>query len=159
MKTTPYPRMHVSYYVSDIDKTVAFYTKFFGDEPVKVKPGYAKYELESPALVISFVMSKDMVRPDFGHLGFQVESKEELDAKLNQIKKHRLEYLEENEVSCCYAKQDKFWVTDPDGIKWEVYQFHEDVEFNDPHYTTACCPTDEAKDEKEACCEPEMQCC
>lgn len=159
MKTTPYPRMHVSYYVSDIDKTVAFYTKFFGDEPVKVKQGYAKYELQSPALVISFVMSKDKVRPDFGHLGFQVESKEELDAKLTQIKKHQLEYLEENEVSCCYAKQDKFWVTDPDGIKWEVYQFHEDVEFNDPHYATACCPTDEAKDDKEVCCEPEMQCC
>lgn len=151
--------MHVSYYISDIDKTVSFYTKLFGIEPTKVKSGYAKFELENPSLVISFVMSKEKVRSDFGHLGFQVESKQELENKLSEVQKLGLEYLEEKDVSCCYARQDKFWVSDPDGIKWEVYQFHEDVEFNDPHYATACCPTDETKENKEACCEPEMECC
>ena len=159
MTNSKYPKMHVSYYVSDIDKSVSFYNKFFGVEPTKVKTGYAKYELESPSLVISFVMSKEKVRADFGHLGFLVESNEALNERLLAVQGHGIDFLEEKEVNCCYAKQDKFWVTDPDGIKWEVYHFHEDVEFNDPHYSTTCCPTDEPKSEKESCCKPEMECC
>lgn len=158
-----FPRMHVSLYVSDITKTVDFYTSFFGIEPVKVKPNYAKYILESPSLIISFVENKERVQQNFGHLGFQVESIEDLNIKLWEAKKKNIVAKEEIGTNCCYAKQDKFWVNDPDGVQWEVYYFHEDAEFNDPHYemgdASACCMPAEKKKvslseigNKKSCC-------
>ena len=141
----PFPRMHVSLYVTDIQKTTEFYTSFFGVEPNKIKPGYAKYILEDPSLIISFVQNKDRVQENFGHLGFQVETEEELNLRLWEAKKKNLVAKEETGTNCCYAKQDKFWVNDPDGVQWEVYYFHEDVEFNDPHYEMT---------EAKACCSP-----
>src|SRR4030095_11832733 len=131
---SPFPRMHASLYVSDIQQSVEFYTQFFGREPVKVKPGYAKFVLENLSLIISFVENKEMVQSNFGHLGFQVETIEDLNIRLWEAKKKNLVAREEIGTNCCYAKQDKFWVNDPDGVQWEVYYFHEDAEFNDPHY-------------------------
>jgi catechol 2,3-dioxygenase-like lactoylglutathione lyase family enzyme len=146
MKTNQ-PRMHASFYVSDLHKTTSFYNSFFDTLPVKEKPGYTKYVLNSPALVISFIENPDKVNSNFGHLGFQVESEEALNLSLWRAKKEQLVTLEETGTSCCYAKQDKYWVTDPDGVQWEVYYFHEDSEFNDPKYelneAAACCmPSD-----------------
>jgi catechol 2,3-dioxygenase-like lactoylglutathione lyase family enzyme len=142
-----FPRMHASLYVSDIKKSIEFYTQFFGQQPAKVKPNYAKYVLENPSLIISFIENKDRVQANFGHLGFQVETLEDLNIKLWQAKKNNLVAREETGTNCCYAKQDKFWVNDPDGVQWEVYYFHEDAEFNDPHYemnkTSACCSSQE----------------
>lgn len=154
----PFPRMHVSLYVSDIQKSVEFYTQFFGQEPAKVKPRYAKYVLENPSLIISFVENKERVQSNFGHLGFQVETLEDLNIKLWEAKKNNLVAREEMGTNCCYAKQDKFWVNDPDNVQWEVYYFHADAEFNDPHYemsgTSACCSPSEKNEEKTvaACC-------
>ena len=138
-----FPRMHVSLYVSDMQQSVNFYTAFFGQEPQKVKPKYAKFVLESPSLIISFVENKERVQQNFGHLGFQVETVEDLNIRLWQARKQNLVTREETGTNCCYAKQDKFWVNDPDGVQWEVYYFHDDAEFNDPHYemgeASACC--------------------
>ena len=142
----PFPRMHVSLYVSDIQKSIEFYSQFFDQEPAKVKPNYAKFILENPSLIISFVENKDRVQSNFGHLGFQVESLEDLNIKLWEAKKRNLVSREEKGTNCCYAKQDKFWVNDPDGVQWEVYYFHEDAEFNDPHYVMT---------EAKACCSPQ----
>ncbi|HEY1040168.1 MAG TPA: ArsI/CadI family heavy metal resistance metalloenzyme [Bacteroidia bacterium] len=143
MKTNPFPRMHVSLYVSNVQQSVKFYNALFGQEPSKVKPNYAKYTLESPSLIISFVENKERVQQNFGHLGFQVESIEELNKRLEEAKAKNIVSKEEVGTSCCYAKQDKFWANDPDGVQWEVYYFHDDAEFNDPHYemseATACC--------------------
>jgi len=143
-----FPRMHVSYYVKDIQKTVSFYTAFFGVEPVKVKEDYAKFVLESPSLIISFVENADRVHANFGHLGFQVQTQEEVFSRLALAKSLGLTVTEELETSCCYAKQDKFWVTDPDGVMWEVYYFHHDVSFNDPRY---------ANETTEVCCTPKQK--
>jgi len=147
--------MHASLYVSNIQNTVDFYTQFFGQDPVKVKPGYAKFVLQSPSLIISFVENKERVQQNFGHLGFQVETLEDLNIKMWEAKKNNLVASEEIGTTCCYAKQDKFWVNDPDGVQWEVYYFHEDADFNDPHYemsgTEACCNPSE-KAEAGACC-------
>ena len=143
--------MHVSLYVSDINRSVDFYTNFFGQQPTKVKPNYAKYVLENPSLIISFVENKDRVQSNFGHLGFQVETLAELDTKLADAKIKNLVSKEEIGTNCCYAKLDKFWVSDPDNVQWEVYYFHADAEFNDPHFemleANACCTvsTDEVK--------------
>ena len=147
MATVPFPRMHVSLYVSDLAASINFYTAFFGQPADKVKAGYAKYVLDNPALVISFVENKERVQGNFGHLGFQVETEQELAQRLLAAQSSKLEVLEEMGTNCCYANQDKFWVSDPDGHQWEVYYFHEDVAFNDPHYalgeSSNCCVTPE----------------
>lgn len=144
--TAKFPRMHVSLYVADMQKTIDFYTTFFGQAPSKVKAKYAKYELENPSLIISFIENKDRVQAHFGHLGFQVGTVEEMKERLAVAKEQGIVEREEIGTACCYAVQDKFWVNDPDGVQWEVYYFHEDAQFNDPHYEVgkavsekACC--------------------
>ncbi len=134
MEAPVFPRMHVSLYVADLAATVNFYTAFFGQPAAKIRRGYAKYVLDKPALIISFVENPDRVASSFGHLGFQVETVQELDERLATARRAGLVQREEMGTSCCYAKQDKFWVHDPDGVEWEVYYFHEDAEFNDPRY-------------------------
>ena len=134
METSVFPRMHVSLYVSDLTATVNFYSAFFGQPAAKIKPGYAKYVLDKPSLIISFVQNPERVASNFGHLGFQVETVQEMEQRLEVARSAGLVAREEMGTSCCYAKQDKFWVNDPDGVEWEVYYFHEDAEFNDPRY-------------------------
>jgi catechol 2,3-dioxygenase-like lactoylglutathione lyase family enzyme len=169
MNTPTFPRMHVSLYVSDIAKSIAFYEKFFTVKANKTKSNYAKFILDAPSLIISFVENKERVQSNFGHLGFQVENPEVLTQKLEQAKQQGFVVKEEIGTACCYAVQDKFWVSDPDGHQWEVYYFHEDAEFNDPHYemesTQACCmpPVKEKKRismaELQKACEPNSSCC
>jgi predicted enzyme related to lactoylglutathione lyase len=101
----PFPRMHVSLYVSDLNQSVAFYNQFFGQEPVKVKSGYAKYVLEKPSLIISFVENPEQVQANFGHLGFQVETVEELNERLWKARGQGIVSKEETGTNCCYAKQ------------------------------------------------------
>ncbi|SHI87203.1 Catechol 2,3-dioxygenase [Hymenobacter daecheongensis DSM 21074] len=145
MQTAVFPRMHVSLYVSNLAATVSFYDAFFRQPAAKIRPGYAKYVLDQPSLIISFVENADRVQSHFGHLGFQVETVAELDERLTAARAAGLVQREEVGTSCCYAKQDKFWVNDPDGVEWEVYYFHEDAEFNDPRYqaeaagSSQCC--------------------
>lgn len=133
-------RMHVGYTVSNIEKTIEFYNKFFETEPVKIKEGYAKYLLDSPSLNISFNLGS-RPEPQHIHFGIEVQDPEILKKKLGNALSQNLPVDEQNEVKCCYAKQDKFWVTDPDGYKWEVFKFLEDVEENDKEYASegACC--------------------
>jgi len=130
--------MHVS-----LQNSVDFYILFFGIPPVKVKPGYAKFVLEHPSLIISFVENKERVQANFGHLGFQVETLDALNERLAVARTLNIVAKAEMGTNCCYATQDKFWVNDPDGVQWEVYYFHADADFNDPHYQTtqaeACC--------------------
>lgn len=162
--------MHVSLYVKSIAETLDFYTKFFGKAPEKVKPGYTKWVLENPALVISFVEKPDRVESSFGHLGFQVETMDQLKTKLELMNAYKLNIREEMGTSCCFALQDKFWVADPDGYQWEVYVFHEDVQFNDPHHEIAvqeadkqssCAPAEKTKVPMENLgqCTPGSNCC
>jgi len=149
MEAPTFPRMHVSLYVSDLTATVNFYTAFFGRPAAKIRRGYAKYVLDKPALIISFVENPARVASNFGHLGFQVETVEEMEQRLAQARATGLVAREEMGTACCYAKQDKFWVNDPDGVEWEVYYFHEDAEFNDPRYQQEY---DQADTSNSQCC-------
>ena len=163
--------MHVSLYVSNMAATVNFYNTFFGQPAEKVKKNYAKYVLDTPSLIISFVENPGKVQPQFGHLGFQVETLAQMEEKLAEMKKFKMSVREERGTACCYAVQDKFWMADPDGHQWEVYYFHEDAEFNDPHYSdenaSACCmPTPEEKPKvalselgNSSSCTPGSGCC
>lgn len=169
--STTFPKMHISLYVNDILETVNFYTSFFGKPADKVKKDYAKYILDEPALIISFIENPERVQENFGHLGFQVASKEEVLRRLDAVQKMNIKTLEEMGTSCCYAIQDKFWVTDPSGVQWEIYYFHQDTAFNDPHYETgesnACCMPPEKEEKKkvalaeisENSCAPGSGCC
>lgn len=131
-------KFHIGMHVSDIQKTVDFYQHLFGSEPVKKKSDYAKFELDNPGLVISFIESPQKVGSHFGHLGIRVNSQEELEAKKSEVSGYLQIALEEEATNCCYAIQNKFWVNDPDGYEWEVYHFLEDTE-NKPKYSAASC--------------------
>lgn len=171
MNNSPsFPKMHISLYVSDLRQTQAFYTALFDQQPDKVKDGYIRFTIPKPALVISFLENPERVQSHFGHLGMQLETLEEVEKGLNRLKPLGMVSKEEMGVACCYALQDKFWATDPDGHQWEMYYFHEDVEFNDPHYSSAdaeaCCTPEEkaaAKNEvvatEDSCCTPGSNCC
>ncbi len=166
-----YPRMHVSLYVHNIAETVNFYSLLFGKPADKIKDGYAKYILDKPSLIISFVENSERVSENFGHLGIQVETVEEMHERLDRVKNSGLKTKEEMGTNCCYAQQDKFWVEDPNGVQWEIYYFHQDVEFNDPRYTDGseevCCAPSHNTKKKVALadlataesCDPESGCC
>jgi len=119
-------KFHVGLNVSNIEQTINFYKRLFGVEPVKVKSDYAKFELDNPGLVISFIESKTP-SSKFGHLGIRVNSDVELAERKQAIEPLIDIKLEEKNTSCCYAVQNKFWVNDPDGYEWEVYHFLEDA--------------------------------
>ncbi len=155
MKDQIFPRMHVGYYVSNIAETIDFYTRFFETEPVKVKKGYAKFILTEPSLNISFIESEQPVQPHFIHFGIEVDDPRQLRQKLGNALSQNLSIDEEKEVQCCYAKQDKFWVQDPDGYRWEVYHFKEDVEENDPKYSKEgqCCAPEVQSESEAVCCQ------
>ncbi len=125
--------------VSNIHNSINFYQKLFGTEPVKVEKGYAKFDLDNPGLVISFIEAPDKVAKDFGHLGFRVNSDEELRSKKTDLEKEIEIALEEENTACCYAIQNKFWVNDPDGYEWEVYHFLEDTKSNEKKYSAVGC--------------------
>lgn len=126
---------HLSLYVSQLEASVAFYRAFLGTEPIKRKPQYAKFQLQDPQWVISLVENARLAHPHFGHVGIVVADTEAVHQWRTAAESRGVSIARiEEGTRCCYAKQDKFWVSDPDGIQWEVYTFHEDSEWNDPQH-------------------------
>ena len=151
------PATHVSYAVSSIKDTIAFYTDLFESAPVKVKPDYAKFELEDPALVISFIQSPDKAKLGLpgAHFGIRLGTAEEVIKRREQLERASYALDVEEDVSCCYALQDKFWVKDPDGVRWEIYTFKGDTEELQSDTASGCCNDAKVDSEKEtatACC-------
>lgn len=133
---------HLSLYVSNLERSVDFYQAFFGIAPAKVKPKYAKFKLEDPQWVISLVENPALTQSGFGHVGIVVDDTQTVDNWMKAAEARGVSIaLVEQGTLCCYAKQDKFWVKDPDGVQWEVYTFHEDSEWNDPQYSASQLPT------------------
>lgn len=157
-----FPHMYVPIHVSYINETIKFFTSFLGLNPTKIKQGYTKFILEKLSLIISMVENLSCVK-DNGHWGIQVDSTEELESSRNIAKSLGLVSNEETGVNCCYAKQNKLWVTDLDGIRWEYYYFHEDAAFNKPHFVeenaTQCCfPLKSAPQRKVTLCDLSKSC-
>ena len=113
-------RFHVHMAVDDLQQNIRFYSSVFGTEPAVVKQDYAKWMLEDPR--INFAISTHGAKAGVNHLGIQVDSDAELQDMQGQLVEAKLPVLEQKEVSCCYAKSDKYWVTDPQGIAWETYR-------------------------------------
>lgn len=112
-------RLHVHVSVKDLSESIRFYRTLFGAEPSVTQPDYAKWMLEDPR--VNFAISMNRQPAGLNHLGFQVESDEELRGMRAQLQAADARMVEEGEQSCCYAKSDKYWVTDPTGIAWETF--------------------------------------
>jgi catechol 2,3-dioxygenase-like lactoylglutathione lyase family enzyme len=118
-------RVQLALNVSDIDEAVAFYTKLFGTEPAKRQPGYANFAIANPPLKL--VLMEDTTARGNGaagalnHLGVEVQTPEEVTAATGRLSDTGLDTEVEEQTTCCYAVQDKVWVSDPDGAPWEVY--------------------------------------
>lgn len=115
-------KTHVALNVTNIEKSVAFYQAMFGVAPVKHKADYAKFDIANPALNLTLNLAENVQQGGaLSHLGVQVESTEDVQAAINRFKEAGLALFEEKDTNCCYALQDKVWVTDPDGNRWEVF--------------------------------------
>ncbi len=121
-------RFHFSLNVSDLARSVEFYTKLFGVAPAKNFPDYAKFELAQPPLVFSLVPNAPASTGALSHLGFPVSSREEVEATALRLREAGLEVSCQNGTVCGYAKQDKIWIADPDHNYWEVYVIHADID-------------------------------
>jgi catechol 2,3-dioxygenase-like lactoylglutathione lyase family enzyme len=112
-------RFHIHVSVADLKDSIRFYSQMFGAEPAVLKEDYAKWMLDDPR--INFAISRDRQPIGVNHLGFQVDSDEELRGMQAQLEAADAAMIQENEQPCCYAKSDKYWVTDPTGIAWETF--------------------------------------
>lgn len=146
-------RLHVHVAVPDLTQSIRFYSTLFGAEPVKVKPDYAKWMLEDPR--VNFAISQRGARaPGVDHVGVQVDSRAELDELAGRLKAAGEQTLDEEAVSCCYAKGDKTWVNDPAGVRWETFytfgdatSYGEDAHIAQEAPAVACCGTAATKPE------------
>ena len=120
--------MHVSLHVKSIDDSIPFYSALFGSGPAKVKPGYAKFDAESVVLSLEENAQDCGCICGLSHLGIRVASTEEVLATRARLAGLGLKIEEEMNTSCCYALQDKIWLTDPSGYRWEIYTFKGDTE-------------------------------
>ena len=113
-------RVQLALNVDDIDAAVAFYSKLFATEPAKTKPGYANFAIAEPPLKLVLIENPGK-GGTLNHLGVEVGSTDEVSAATARLSGEGLATATEDEVTCCYAVQDKVWVDDPGGAAWEIY--------------------------------------
>lgn len=132
-------RVQLALNVDDLDAAVNFYSKLFDAEPAKVKPGYANFALAEPPLKLVLIESPGR-GGTVNHLGVEVETSEKVHDEIARLSAEGLITDEEIGTTCCFAKQDKVWVTGPAGEMWEIYTVLADSEeFGAPAATSACC--------------------
>ena len=114
-------RLQLALNVDDLEESVAFYSRLFATEPAKVRPGYANYAIAEPPLKLVLIENPG-AGGSVNHLGVEVEDVERVDAFQTRLAQDGLASVDERDTTCCYAQQDKFWVTGtPNGEAWEVY--------------------------------------
>ncbi|MBY0283617.1 MAG: VOC family protein [Sphingomonas sp.] len=112
-------RLHVHVAVDDLDRSVGFYSTLFATEPTVIKPDYAKWMLDDPR--VNFAISARGVKAGVEHLGIQVEDAGELAEVYARLDRADAPVVEEGATTCCYAKSEKSWITDPQGVVWETF--------------------------------------
>ena len=143
-------RFHVHVSVDDLDANIRFYSTVFGAAPSVRRDDYAKWMIDDPR--VNFAISKRGAAPGLDHLGLQVETDEELHALRGQVRQAEIAALDQTGAACCYAKSDKYWITDPQGIAWETFHtldvipvFGEDNRAAQPLEANASCCAPPAK--------------
>ena len=137
-------RFHVHLHVDDLAKSIGFYSRLFATEPARLEGDYAKWMLEDPP--VNFAISTRGTQPGIDHLGIQTDDPAELAAMKARAEAADMALLDEGETTCCYARSEKHWVTDPQGIAWE--HFH--TLGNIPVFNKAADPMSS----QPACCAP-----
>jgi catechol 2,3-dioxygenase-like lactoylglutathione lyase family enzyme len=137
-------RFHVHAHVEDLQASIAFYSRLFAAEPTRVESDYAKWMLEDPR--INFAISTRGGKPGVDHLGIQTDTEEELVELKERARAADLSLLDEGETTCCYARSEKYWLTDPQGIAWEQFRTLGSI----PLFSEATKSAPEAS----ACCAP-----
>lgn len=127
-------RVQLALDVADLDRAIEFYGKLFDAEPAKRRPGYANFAIENPPLKLVLFENRDR-GGSLNHLGVEVESSQLVAESASRLTSAGLLAQMEENTACCYAVQDKVWVTDPDGSPWEVYTVLADA----PQATVTCC--------------------
>ena len=150
-------RFHVHISVDDLDADVRFYAAVFGVLPIVLKSDYAKWMLEDPR--INFAISQTGRKPGVDHLGLQVDSDEELGLLREQVAAAEITAQDQPDAQCCYARSDKYWITDPQGLAWEAFHTLESIPLygsQADHTGSACCNARSAQNakssESRACC-------
>ena len=117
---------HVALYVKDLNAAVERYRKLLGQDPAKVRHDYAKFEIGDPPVILS--LNTGGVPGTVSHLGIRYPGTGEVASEMVRVKHEEVELLEQQGTTCCYAKADKFWVRDADGMPWEMYTLLADAE-------------------------------
>ncbi len=140
-------KAHLALNVRNVEQSIAFYRRMFGIEPSKVRTGYAKFDVHNPPLNFTLNQGTLTDRGALSHLGIQVRSTDDVLAMRQKWTEAGLETRDEMQTNCCYAVQDKTWVSDPDGNEWEVFVVLED---NLPESRT--CAVSSSDSNNQACC-------
>jgi catechol 2,3-dioxygenase-like lactoylglutathione lyase family enzyme len=142
-------RFHVHVSVNHLEESIRFYSALFGAAPAVVKEDYAKWMLDDPR--VNFAISARGDSAGVNHLGLQVDNGEELAALRGQATAAEIAGLEQTGAACCYAKSDKYWVTDPQGVAWETFHTLDSI----PVFGSAGESADSAENAAAAgCCVP-----
>lgn len=149
-------KAHFSLNVKNVENSIEFYKKLFGIEPAKIRSGYAKFDVENPPLNLTLNENNFTGRGALSHLGVQVATTEDV----LEVKRHWEEVglitKDERQTNCCYALQDKTWVSDPDGNGWEVFAVLED----NLAETNMCCVSGEIQSvSKQNLQNSDLECC
>jgi catechol 2,3-dioxygenase-like lactoylglutathione lyase family enzyme len=146
-------RVQLALNVDDLDTSVAFYSKLFGTPPAKVRPGYANFAVEQPPLKLVLIENPGQ-GGSVNHLGVEVGDVDTVDAEQARLSTAGLASVDERGTTCCYAKQDKFWVEGtPNGERWEIYTVLEDSATFAATEGPDCCGTAEPESrDSVACC-------
>lgn len=140
-------RVQLALNVESLEESIAFYSTLFGTAPAKTKPGYANFAVDQPPLKLVLIENPG-TGGSINHLGVEVADVDSVDAELTRLGEAGFASTEERGTTCCYAKQDKFWVEDaPNGERWEIYTVISDSEYcsapEDSAPASGCCATDE----------------
>lgn len=158
-------RPHLALTVSDVTRSIPFYAALFGTGPEKVRPGYAKFSVTEPAINFTLTQGERTgALGAFNHAGIQVAATADVLAARQRLQDAGLATFDEMDTTCCYARQDKIWVRDPDGTPWEVFVTHEDA---DEHGEGGLAAAENEKDtgcgcgedSDGACCAQVTACC
>src|SRR3954467_3054507 len=139
-------RIQLALNVDDVEAATAFYSRLFGTEPAKRRPGYANFAIADPPLKLVLLENPGQGGA-LNHLGIEMASVDEVDAEQTRLAEHGLASIDERGTTCCYAKQDKFWVQGtPGGERWEVYTVLADSPtfFDETRDGPDCCSSDTA---------------
>ncbi|PHR61775.1 MAG: glyoxalase/bleomycin resistance/dioxygenase family protein [Robiginitomaculum sp.] len=143
-------RFHVNMSVENLDQSIQFYSVLFGAEPIVVKPEYAKWMLDDPAVNFAIQLASETAPPGIGHLGLQANSATELSEISERLKTANQSTYDQDATQCCYAVSDKTWVEDPSGVAWETFF---------THGTSTVYGEDDARAELQAAKAKDSRCC